>query len=144
MAQKINLKIPVKTVLERIEAKISETEKLLADYKKNYPSLLKKYEKEQKEYEEAFRKYIFDYLIANAKEFAENYKIRIYKRNPEFIVPLSDELDKMPKSPLTVGEFELRNSSYLKELKEAQSLLKMTTQEEISSSSYSNIMNYIL
>ena len=134
----ISVKIATVKVIKALEASLA---KLEADYKAQATSETK-FEKAKLVWE----KEIQDYAIANIKKasnFRTNYRSWNSTLNIDFDVIIAEE--KLPKQPerdyVQIHQHEYQNNK--EELRNAISMLKMTDEEFINTSTYNAVARYL-
>ena len=149
MARTISVKIPTSLLIEQIEERIAQIDKEIEEY----PAKRDQYEKDLEAYKKEFASFISDYLSKNASKVGYNYDdvIRIahnYTNRVEIVFD-SSAIPDFPKQP-EAPEAPNQNRSFGREwttqkaiLEKNLKILKMTTQEEVSASTYGAIMEII-
>ena len=134
----ISVKIATVKVIKALEDKLTQ-------FKKDYSAqeaLEKKFEKEQ----EAYRKALIEYALANAK-LATNFRTsyRTWNKVLNIDFDLSVDESKLPKEPVrnynVIGSHEY--SETVTEIENAVRILKMTDEEVVSASTYNAIARYL-
>lgn len=134
----ISVKIATTKVIKALEDKLTQ-------FKKDYSAqeaLEKKYEKEQ----EAYRKALIEYALANTK-LATNFRTsyRTWNKVLNIDFDLSVDESKLPKEPVrnynVIGLHEY--SETVNEIENAVRILKMTDEEVVSTSTYNAIARYL-
>ena len=149
MARNISVKVPVATLIASIEAKIAEINKAIADY----PRLRSEYEKANEAYKTEVAQFISNYLANNSNNIGYEYDdairiTRTYSGRLELVFD-TDALPNFPKQPEeprrpNQNEWFGREHTTQKSLLEKNlKILKMTTQEEVSASTYGAIMEIL-
>lgn len=134
----ISVKIATVKVIKALENKLTQIKK---DYLAQ-DALEKKYEKEN----EAYKKGLIEYALANAK-LATNFRTsyRSWNNNLNIDFDIVVEESKLPKEP--ERNFEFINASEYKdtvaEIENAIRILKMTDEEVVSTSTYNAIARYL-
>jgi hypothetical protein len=152
MARSISVKIPTSALIEQIENRIAEIDKGIADY----PAAREKFEKAQEKYEKEIIKAISTYLSKNGSKVGTDYDspVRLSHRhyghghtidltiNTDVVVGFPEK-PKAPEVPNQKEHFG-RDWATRKELLEKNlKILKMTTQEEVSASTYGAVMEIL-
>lgn len=142
----VSVKVPTAKVIELVEAKIAELEKKIADYPKDYA----KWQSDFKKYEEEFAKSASKLL---SKAIQDSVSISTYthgslhKRiNVTFNIPADVPLPTppiLPEDPNRREWFKREHISPLDRLQKTLKVLKLTTQETVSASTYSAVMDLI-
>jgi hypothetical protein len=150
MARSISVKIPVSSLIQMIEEKVAEIDKAI----ESYPADLAKYEKESEAYKKKVAKFISEYLASNSNKVGYDYEsvIRISNNHygtrfeltfdPENIgdFPTRPEPPQKPNPTQYFG----RDYTNRKELLEKNlKILRMTSQEEVSASTYGAVMEIL-
>ena len=156
MARSISVKVPTSLLIEQIEAKIAEIEKAEAEY----PAKREEYEKAEEAYKQNVANFVAAYLGENLDKIGYNYDdiIRISSayshglRNRGGRVELTFDTDAIvgfPERPVC-PEKPNQNESFGRDWTTRKSLLeknlkilKMTSQEEVSASTYGAIMEIL-
>jgi hypothetical protein len=140
MAQRkpISVKIATVKVIKALESALAKLEK---DYSAQ-DALEAKYEKAQ----EAYKKQLIDYAIANIKKaqnFRTNYRSWNGQLNIDFDLTMSEK--DVPKEPRREHEV-IHYGSYVEqkaELENAIRILKMTDEEVVNTSTYNAVARYL-
>ena len=134
----ISVKIATVKVIKALEDKLTQ-------FKKDYSAqeaLEKKFEKEQ----EAYRKALIEYALANAK-LATNFRTSYRSWNKVLNIDFDISVDesKLPKEPVrnynVIGSHEYNET--VTEIENAIRILKMTDEEVVSTSTYNAIARYL-
>ena len=135
----ISVKVPTVKVIKSLETRLAEITKNKADEAKNEEKYLKSYEK--------YRKDMLDYAVANFKK-AENVRVATSKYhtptkiNIDFDIPFGADAPVEPKR-----DFEQMPEYQYKEIVEditnALSILKMTDEETVSTSTFKTVSKYL-
>jgi hypothetical protein len=148
MARNISVKIPTSVLVAQIESKIAEIDEAIA----NYPAALEQYERDAESYKIEIAKAVSDYLANNASKVGFDYDsdIRVtnnYSGRLELII--NPELAKLPTKPEKPSSPN-QNAHYGREyttqkalLERNLKILRMTSQEEVSASTYGSIMEIL-
>jgi len=150
MARSISVKIPVSSLVQMIEEKVAEIDKAIA----SYPADLEKYEKDTEAYKKKVAKFISDYLAKNSNKVGYNYdsiiRISANQYNTRFELTLDPEdIEDFPKKPEqpqkpNPTQYFGRDYTTRKELLEKNlKILRMTSQEEVSASTYGAVMEIL-
>jgi len=149
MARTISVKIPTSLLIAQIEEKIAQIDKDIAEY----PAKREQYEKELEAYRQKFAEFVGDYLAKNAKKIgyqhdsvirvSDSYRGRVeVTLDPSAIVgfPEKPEAPEAPNQQSSFGrEWTTRKNLLEKNLR----ILKMTSQEEVSASTYGALMEVL-
>jgi len=154
MARSISVKVPTSLLIEQIEAKIAEIEKAEAEY----PAKREAFEKAEEAYKQNVANFVAAYLGENLDKIGYGYDdiIRIgtgYTPHRGYSkVEISFDTDAIvgfpvrPEAPEKPNQRESFGRDYAtrKELLEKNlKILKMTSQEEVSASTYGAVMELI-
>ena len=149
MARNISVKVPVASLIAEIENKIAEIEQAIADY----PRKREEYEKAQEKYKSDVVAFVADFLTSNNHTVGYDYDdtIRIARAyGGRFELTFDTEaiagFPEKPEEPSRPNQNEwfgrehtTRKSLLEKNLK----ILRMTSQEEVSASTYGAIMEIL-
>ena len=148
MARNISVKIPTSVLIAQVESAIAEIDEQIA----NYPALLEQYKAESEAYKSKIAKAVSDYLAKNADKVGYDYDsvIRVtnnYAGRLELLIdPELAGFPKKPEQPVSPNQ----NSHYGREyttkkavLERNLKILKMTSQEEVSASTYGALMEIL-
>lgn len=149
MARSISVKVPTATLIALIEDKIASIDEAV----KNYASDLEKYDKEVEAYHKSVVSLITDYVGKNLNKIGNNHdsNIRI-SENYGGRVDLSIDKGRFanfperPTRPSDPNQREWfgREQATRKELLERNlKILRMTSQEEVSASTYGTVMELL-
>jgi hypothetical protein len=148
MARNISVKIPTSVLIANIESKIAEIDEQVA----NYPALLEQYERDSESYKSEIAKAVSNYVANNASKVGYDYDspIRIstdYSGRLQLII--DNDLANLPKRPEQPKRPD-QSSHYGREytsqkqlLERNLKILRMTSQEEVSASTYGAIMEIL-
>jgi hypothetical protein len=149
MARSISVKIPTAKLIEQIEGRIAEIDKAIEEY----PAKREAYEKSNEAYKAEVAEFISNYISKNAKQVGYDYDsvIRIstnYSGRVELLFDISaiPGFPKKPESPEQPNQKEWfgRDHRSRKELLEKNlRILQMTSQEEVSASTYGAVMEIL-
>lgn len=148
MARSISVKIPTSTLIAQIEAKIAEIDEAIA----NYPAEYEKYEREAELYKAKVAEFVSDYLNKNASKVGYDHDslIRISSNYAGRLeLTFDSDLIGMPKRPVAPekpnqSRWYGRDHANQKELLEKNlKILRMTSQEEVSASTYGAVMDIL-
>jgi hypothetical protein len=145
----MSVKIPVSSLIADIEKSIAKIDEAIT----NYASDRKKYDAEVVSYKENVAKFVSEFISKNATKIGYEYDslIRInhsYNGKVELVLDkdLIDGFPEKPEEPSKPNEKEWfgREHQTRKQILERNlKVLRMTTQEEVSASSYSSVMELI-
>ena len=149
MARSISVKIPTASLIQTIENKIAEIEAEIADY----PRKREEYEKANEAYKTQVAEFVSDYLAKNISKIGYDYDdtIRITRSYGEKVsvefdtdaIPNFPEKPTDPERP-NVQRYYGRDYATQKELLEKNlKILRMTSQEEVSASTYGAVMEIL-
>ncbi len=149
MARSISVKIPTATLIAQIEAKIAEIDEAIA----NYPAKRAEYEVEVQKHKTKLVEFVSDYLVKNANRVGYDYNdaIRIndsYNHKVELVFDpeLIEGFPKKPVSPENPNQNRYYGRDYSNQrelLVKNLKILKMTSQEEVSASTYGAVMDIL-
>jgi hypothetical protein len=149
MARNISVKIPTSTLVAQIENKIAEIDEAIA----NYPAEYQKYEAELNAYKTKVAEFISSYLAKNISRIGYDYSdpIRIstaYNGRVELtfdkdIIEGFPERPIEPKKPNTQSYYGREYTSQRELLERNLKILRMTSQEEVSASTYGAVMDIL-
>ena len=149
MARSISVKIPTASLIQTIEAKIAEIEAEIADY----PRKREEYEKANEAYKTKLAEFVSDYLTKNISRIGYDYDdtIRItrsygQKVSVEFdadSIPTFPKRPEEPEKPNTQRHFGNTYSTQKDLLEKNLKILRMTSQEEVSASTYGAVMEIL-
>jgi hypothetical protein len=148
MARNISVKIPTASLIQTIESRIAEIDQAILDY----PALREKYEAEVEKYKKSVAKFVSDFLGKNANKvgYEHDSVVRInttYNGRLELIFDADAiELPKRPEEPKRPNQNEWfgRDHATRKQLLERNlKILRMTSQEEVSASTYGAVMELL-
>jgi hypothetical protein len=149
MARNISVKIPVASLISEIESKIAEIDSAIATYPADY----EKYEKAVEKYNKQVVKFISDYVSKNINKIGDDYSsdIRIssnYNGRVELIVDKDKiegfpEKPEAPRKPNQTEWFGREHTTRKQLLEKNLRILRMTSQEEVSASTYGAVMELL-
>lgn len=149
MARSISVKIPTAQLIATIEAKIAEIDAEI----ENYPAKRQQFERDLESYKAKVVEFISNYLTLNANKvgFEHDSAVRItngmWNNRLEVVFdPESVELPKRPTEPLRPNQTNHYGREYTtqKQLLERNlKILRMTSQEEVSASTYGAVMELL-
>jgi hypothetical protein len=148
MARTMSVKIPVSSLIADIEASIAKIDESVA----NYADERKQYEADLETYKQKVAGAVSEYLKNNSAKIGYDYDsvIRIstnYNGRLELVLdPELIGLGEKPTEPSKPNQKEWfgREHQTRKQILERNlKVLRMTTQEEVSASSYSSVMELI-
>lgn len=148
MARSISVKVPTSTLVANIEAKIAEIDAEIADY----PAKRKQYEADQEAYKTKVAEFVTNYLTKNISRIGYDYDSTIKLATRGSLIELEfrgDSIEGFPKPPESPSEpngrtYYGRDWVSPKQLLEKNlKILRMTSQEEVSASTYGAIMELL-
>jgi hypothetical protein len=149
MARTISVKIPTSLLIEQIEEKIAQIDKDIEEY----PAKREQYEKDVEAYKKQVAEFVSDYLSKNVKKVGYEHDsiIRLadtYRNKVELTFDPSAIADfpKRPEAPTAPNQNESfgREWTTRKNLLEKNlRILRMTSQEEVSASTYGALMEVL-
>jgi hypothetical protein len=148
MARSISVKIPTAQLISTIEAKIAEIDEAVA----NYPAKREQFERDLDAYKAKVTEFVSNYLALNASKVGYDHDsvVRIgHSYNGRLELQFDADAIELPKRP-TEPERPNQNKWYgrdhanQKELLERNlKILRMTSQEEVSASTYGAVMELL-
>lgn len=149
MARNISVKVPTSSLIEMVESKIAEIDKAIAEY----PAKREQYEREQESYKAKVAEFISNYLSKNSGMvgYDHNSVIRV-SRSYNGRVELTFDVEaiegfpaepKAPEAPNQTQWFGREHATRKSLLEKNLKILKMTSQEEVSASTYGAILEII-
>ena len=148
MARSISVKIPTAQLIATIEAKIAEIDEAVA----NYPAKREQFERDLDAYKAKVTEFVGNYLKLNANKvgFDHDSVVRIgHSYNGRLELQFDADVVDFPKRP-TEPERPNQSRHYgntyanQKELLEKNlKILRMTSQEEVSASTYGAVMELL-
>ena len=151
MARNISVKIPTSTLIAQIEGAIAQIDEATA----NYPALMEKYERDSELYKTKVAEFISDYLSKNASKVGYDFDsvIRVaqtpYSINRFELSFQTESIPNFPEKPVHPErpdnktyygrEYTTKRDILERNLK----ILRMTSQEEVSASTYGAIMEIL-
>ena len=148
MARSISVKIPTSILVANIEAKITEIDEAVA----NYPALLEQYERDAEDYKTKVAEFVSDYLSKNANRVGYDYDsvIRISSNyNGRLELIFDADIIGMPQRPVAPekpNQQKWYGRDYVNQrslLEKNLKILSMTSQEEVSASTYGAVMDIL-
>jgi hypothetical protein len=151
MARNISVKIPTSTLIAQIESVIAEIDEAVAAY----PALLEQFEIDSEKYKSKVAEFISDYLSKNASKVGYDYDsvIRVVQTSYNYnkvevqfdtaSIPDFPERPVRPVQPDTKNHYGREYSSKRDILERNLKILRMTSQEEVSASTYGAIMEIL-
>jgi hypothetical protein len=148
MARSISVKIPTANLIATIEAKIAEIDAEIA----SYPARREQFERDLDAYKAKVTEFVSNYLTLNANKvgFEHDSAVRIgHAYNGRLEIQFDADAIELPKRP-TEPERPNQNRHYgntyanQKDLLEKNlKILRMTSQEEVSASTYGAVMDIL-
>ena len=148
MARSISVKVPTATLITQLEAKIAEIDEAIA----NYPAERKQYEKDQEAYKAKVAEFVTKFITHNTDRIGYDYDSTIKLATRGSIVELefrTDSIEGFPKPPESPSEPNQRTYygrdwvSPKQLLEKNLKILRMTSQEEVSASTYGAVMELL-
>jgi len=149
MARSISVKVPTAHLVQMLEDKIAEIEKDIAEY----PARREQYEKDLVTYKTNLLDFVSKFLLGNSHLIGEEWDsvIRLSggrgnRVELEFEPDAIENFPKRPKEPERPNQTRYygRDYSTQKDLLEKNlKILKMTSQEEVSASTYGAVMELL-
>ena len=149
MARSISVKVPTAHLVQTLEDKIAEIEKDIAEY----PARREQYEKDLATYKTNLLDFVSKFLLGNSHLIGEEWDsvIRLSggrgnRVELEFEPDAIENFPKRPKEPERPNQTKYygRDYSTQKDLLEKNlKILKMTSQEEVSASTYGAVMELL-
>lgn len=148
MARNISVKIPTSVLIAQVESAIAEIDEQIA----NHPLALEKYERDNEAYKTQIAKAVSDYLANNADKVGFDYDspVRVmnsYNNRIELSIdPDLAGLPKRPEKPVSPNQQSYFGREYATKksvLERNLKILRMTSQEEVSASTYGAIMEIL-
>ena len=148
MARSISVKIPVVSLIAQLESKIAEIDEAIA----NYPAERKQYEADQEAYKAQVAEFVTKFISHNTDRIGYDYDSTIKLATRGSIVELefrTDSIEGFPKPPECPSEpnktqYYGRDWSSPKSILEKNlRILRMTSQEEVSASTYGAVMELL-
>ena len=149
MARSISVKIPTASLIQTIEDKIAEIDKAIADY----PRKREEYEQATEAYKAKVSEFVADYLAKNLDKvgydhdntirISRGYGGRVELTFDDESIAGFPERPTEPERP-NAQRYYGRDYSTQKELLEKNlKILRMTSQEEVSASTYGAVMEIL-
>lgn len=147
MARSISVKIPTATIITMVEDKVSQLKTEIAEY----PARLAQYKADRKKYVADVAVIVADLISSGKQELFEGEYdniIRIgrsYNGGVELAVGknlVGDLHEQAPKEPENPSGYNGVNSK-LKELEKTLTLLRLTPQETVTSSTYNSVLELL-
>ena len=148
MARNISVKVPVASLVAQLESKVAEIDEAIA----NYPAEREAYNKANEAYKAEVAKFVADFVAKNIDKIGYDYEDTIRITGRGSIVELEFKTDEIAGFPVKPTEPEKPNQQKYygrdwatpKQLLEKNlKILKMTSQEEVSASTYGAIMELL-
>jgi hypothetical protein len=149
MARSISVKIPTASLIQTIENRIAEIDKAIAEY----PAKREQFERDLASYKTKLIEFVSGFLVGNAHLLGEEYDsvIRLtggrgHRVELEFEPDAIEGFPKRPTEPEKPNQTRYfgRDYSNQKDLLEKNlKILKMTSQEEVSASTYGAVMELL-
>jgi len=149
MARSISVKVPTATLVQTIEDRIAEIEQAIAEY----PTKREQYERDLATYKTKLIQFVSGYLTSNSHLIDDKWDsvIRLsHSRGNRVEIEFEpDAIEGFPQRPTeperpNQHKYYGRDYSTQKELLEKNlKILKMTSQEEVSASTYGAVMELL-
>lgn len=149
MARSISVKIPTASLIQTIENKVAEIEQAIADY----PRLKDEYETAMEKYKTQVAEFVSSYLAKNISKIGYDYDsiIRITrsygdKVSLEFDTDSITGFPEKPTEPERPNGQKYYGRDYATQkdlLQKNLKILRMTSQEEVSASTYGAVMEIL-
>ena len=149
MTRSISVKIPTANLIATIEAKIAEIDSEI----ENYPTKRQQFEADLEAYKAKVVEFISNYLTLNANKvgFEHDAPVRItngmWNNRLEILFdPESVELPKRPEEPKRPNQSSHYGREYTTQkslLERNLKILRMTSQEDVSASTYGAVMELL-
>ena len=149
MARSISVKVPTSVLVQTIEDRIAEIEKDIAEY----PARREQYERDLATYKTNLLDFVSKFLLGNSHLIGEEWDsvIRLSggrgnRVELEFEPDAIENFPQRPKEPERPNQTKYygRDYSTQKDLLEKNlKILKMTSQEEVSASTYGAVMELL-
>jgi hypothetical protein len=130
----MNVKVSTAKLIKALEGALSKREKEVADYKKAREA----YEKEHEAFEKSLVK-----LVGTNKLTLKSSRIQDSWRNEPKELTLTFNISsslKLPEAPESIGHY---HAHQIEEIKNAISILKMTDDEFVGTSTYKGVAQYL-
>jgi len=148
MARSISVKIPTATVISMIEEKVAEYKSQI----ENYPALVQAYKTERKAYVKRVAQTVADLITNNKQEIFEGewadivrVNSRSYGGGVELTIGknlIGDLADNAPKEPESIDGYHGVKQK-LAELEKTLTVLRLTPQETVTSSTYNSVLELL-
>ena len=148
MARSISVKIPTASLIATIESKIAEIDEQIA----SYPARRDQFDKDLEAYKSKVVEFMSNYLTLNADKVGYDHDsiVRIVTAyNGRLEIQFDPDAIEMPKRP-TEPERPNQNRWYGRDhanqkdlLEKNLKILRMTSQEEVSASTYGAVMDIL-
>jgi hypothetical protein len=148
MARSISVKVPTAMLIAQLENKIAEIKTAVA----NYPEARATYEKDLEAYKAKVAEFVSWYVVSNINHIGYEYNsiIRICDRGSKVELEFDTSAiagfppkPKSPEEPNAQRWYGRDHSKPLEILEKNLKILKMTSQEEVSASTYGAIMELL-
>jgi hypothetical protein len=147
MARSISVKIPTATVIEMIEKKVADYEKQIAEY----PARVEAYKADRKAYVKQVAQAVANAINTGGNELFEGEWQDIIRVNArsyggvELTIgknAIGDLADNSPTEPANIEGWNGVKDK-LKELKKTLTVLRLTPQETVTSSTYNSVLELL-
>jgi hypothetical protein len=148
MARSISVKVPVASLIAQIEEKIFQIDEAI----KNYPNARKQYEDAQEAYKTKVAEFVANYVNKNVGQIGYDYDstIRLMTRGNvvelEFRTEAIANFPEAPEAPEQPNQTKYYGRDWVAPksiLEKNLKILKMTSQEEVSASTYGAILEIL-
>ena len=149
MARSISVKVPTSLLVQTIEDRVAEIEQAVAEY----PAKREQYERDLATYKTKLIEFVSSFIVGNSHLIGEEWDsvIRLTggRNNRVELEFEPDAIENFPKRPTeperpNQQKYYGRDYSTQKELLEKNlKILKMTSQEEVSASTYGAVMEIL-
>ena len=148
MARSISVKIPTESVLSLVEDKVAQLKTEIAEY----PAKIEEYKAERKAYTKRLAEAVANAIISGGQELFEGEwsdTIRVsrsHSKNVELTVGhnlvAQFDLGEAPVEPTNPSNYYGAEQK-LKELEKTLTLLRLTPQETVTSSTYNSVLDLL-
>jgi len=149
MARNISVKVPTSLLIQQIEERIAEIDKDIEEY----PAKRKQFEIDEEAYREKVANYVIHYLETNKNRIgydygsvvriSTNFRGRVELDFDTSAIPDFPERPVAPEQPNPHEHFGREYTTRKSLLEKNLKILKMTSQEEVSATTYGAIMEIL-
>lgn len=147
MARALSVKVPTASLVSLVEEKIASIKALSA----SYPADVKQYELDTKKHEASLVASVINALTNSPELIGSDYgkpiRVSVGYRGVDVSIDASalgfPEAPKKPEDPNSKRYFGREYETPLGMLEKTLRILKMTTQEEVSASTYASVMDLL-